>query len=296
MMVDIVFTCWLTAKARWSNNNSVTKYQITTRPSNQAKQHPVLDIMIYERTDIENWWAAEAMIASYNHVYEVTYKTKYEVYGPIGISNYEGAPIASFQYEFLALSPDAQAVMDAVLAYPVPDDKQYIINVFHTSPSEPMLKSQFTKYDHEFVRTGTILGLKLPAKIETVPANVHKATTIQQAETANHNLTNEGERIHVQTLRDKHIHSFYASVNGEAVGWVQLVTIYPGTGYINQLYVLEQYRQRKLGTALVQRAHMQAIELGLKRMVLIPSDMAMPLYRRLGYRPLLYFSAFRPGR
>jgi hypothetical protein len=39
---------------------------------------------------------------------------------------------------------------------------------------------------------------------------------------------------------------------------------------------------------------MQAIEMGFKRMVLIPSEMAIPLYRRLGYRPLLYFTAFRP--
>jgi GNAT superfamily N-acetyltransferase len=252
--------------------------------------------MIYERTDILNWWAAEAMIASYNHVYNVTYKTKYEVHGPIGVSIYDGAPIASFQYEFLALSPDSQAVMDAVLAYPVPDDKHYIIDVFHSQPSEPAIKSRFTQFGHEFVRTGTILGMDLPARINTIPTNVHKATTIQQAETANHTLTAEGERIHVQTLRDKHIHSFYASVDGEAVGWVQLVTVYPEVGYINQLYVLEAYRQRKLGTALVQRAHIQAIELGLKRMVLIPSAMAMPLYRRFGYRPLLYFSAFQPSR
>src|SRR5829696_5156734 len=133
--------------------------------------------MTNTRPDIENWWAVETMIASYNHVYKVTYKTKYEVHGPIGVSIYEGAPIASFQYEFLALSSDPQAVMDAVLAYPIADDKPYIINVFHTSPSESALKSKFTKYDHEFVRTGTILGMNLSAKIDTVPANVHKATT-----------------------------------------------------------------------------------------------------------------------
>ena len=40
----------------------------------------------------------------------------------------------------------------------------------------------------------------------------------------------------------------------------------------------------------------QALELGLKRMALISSDEAIHLYRRLGYRPLLYFSAFRPVR
>jgi len=247
------------------------------------------------RPDIEHWWAVEAMIASYNHVYQVTYKTKYKVHGPIGVSIYEGAPIASFQYEFLALSPDAKAVMDAVLAYPIPDDKQYVVDVFHPAPSNPAIKEQYTKYAHEFMRTGPILGFDLPKKIQTVPANVHQALTIQQAEKANHNLTLEGERIYIQTLRDKHIHSFYVEHEGEAVGWIQLVTKYPKVGYINQLYVLKNYRQRKYGTALVQRAHAHAIELGIKHMVVIPSDEAMPLYRRLGYRPLLYFSAFRPN-
>jgi GNAT superfamily N-acetyltransferase len=248
-----------------------------------------------QRPDIENWWAAEAMIASYNHVYQVTHKTKYKVHGPIGISIYEGAPIASFQYEFLALSADAQSVMDAVLSYPIPDDKQYIIDVFHPAPSDPALKEQYTKFAHEFARTGPILGLELPEKPTTIPANVHKASTIQQAETANHNLTSEGERIYVQTLRDKHIHSFYATHEGEAIGWLQLVNIYPNVGYINQLHVLKNYRNRKYGTALVQHAQAEAIKLGLKRMVVIPSDQAMHLYRRLGYSPLLYFSAFRPN-
>jgi len=247
------------------------------------------------RPDIENWWAVEAMTESYNHVYKVTHQTKYEVRGPIGISIYDGAPIASFQYEFLALSEDSQSVMDAVLAYPIPDEKQYIIDVFHPQPTAPALKEQYTKYAHEFVRTGPILGLYLPDKVNTIPSNVHKATTIQQAEVANHNLTTEGERIYVQTLRNKHIHPFYVTHEGEAVGWLQLVNIYPKVGYINQLYVLKNYRNRKLGSALVQRAHAYAIELGLKRMVLIPSDQSMHLYRRLGYSPLLYFSAFRPN-
>jgi len=246
------------------------------------------------RPDIENWWAVEAMIASYNHVYQVIYKTKYEEHGPIGVSIYDNAPIASFHYEFLALSADLQAVMDAVRGYPVPEDMRYVIDVFHPAPSDQNLKDTYSQLDHEFVRTGPILGLDLPVKVGTIPNTIFKATAVQETEVANNSLTSEGERIHVQTLRDKHIHSFYAKVDGEAVGWVQLVTVSPGVGYINQLYVLEKFRRQKLGSALVQRAHAQALELGLKRMVLIPSDQAMHLYRRLGYRPLLYFTAFRP--
>jgi len=251
--------------------------------------------MTTSRPDIKNWWAAEAMIASYNHVYQVTYKTKYAVHGPIGVSRYDGTPVASFQYEFLALSSDAKKVMDAVLAFPVPKGKHYVIDVFHSQPSSFALQEQYATYSHEFVRTGVLLGFELPAKINAIPANVHKAITIQQAETANHSLTREGERIHVQTLRDKHIHSFYIEVGGEAVGWLQLVTMYPNVGYVHQLYVLEAYRRKKLGTALIQHAHAYAIKNGLKGMVLIPSAQAIHLYRRLGYHPLLYFSAFRPA-
>ena len=208
---------------------------------------------------------------------------------------YDGAPIAGFQYEFLALSPDAKKVMEAVLAYPVPKGKHYIIDVFHAQPSGLALREQYARYSHEFIRTGVILGLDLPVRINTIPANVYQATSIKQAETANHSLTREGERIHVQTLRDKHIHSFYIEVDGEAVGWLQLVTIYPNVGYVNQLYVLEAYRKKKLGTALIQHAHKYAMEVGLKCMVLVPSALAIHLYRRVGYRPLLYFSAFRPA-
>jgi len=247
------------------------------------------------RPDIENWWAAEAMIASYNHVYQVTHKTEYKKLGPIGVSIYDGAPIASYQYEFLALSAEPQSVMDAVLAYPVPDEKSYILDVFHPAPSDPALKGQYTKFAHEFVRTGPILGYDLPAKATTIPNNVYKATTIQQAETANHNLTSEGERIYVQTLRDKHIHSFYVEHEGEAVGWLQLVSVYNKVGYINQLHVLKEYRKLRYGSALVQHAHAYAIKHGLKRMVAIPSDQSMQLYRRMGYSPLLYFSAFQPN-
>ena len=246
------------------------------------------------RPDIENWWAVEAMIASYNHVYQVVYKTQYEEQGPIGVSMYSDAPIASFHYEFLGLSADLQAVTNALEAYPIPDDKQYIVNIFHPTPADPDLKEHFKGLGMEFARTGPILGYHLPLKVSTIPLNVHKAKTLQHTEAANNSLTVEGERIHIQTLRDKHIHNFFVKEEGQAAGWIQLVTKFPGVGYINQLHVIKEFRQRKLGTTLVNAVHSEALKLGIKKMVAIPSDMSMHLFRRMGYRPLLFFSAFRP--
>ncbi len=37
---------------------------------------------------LENWWAVQAMIASYNHVYQVVYNTAYVTRGIIGVSIY----------------------------------------------------------------------------------------------------------------------------------------------------------------------------------------------------------------
>lgn len=247
-----------------------------------------------KRPDIEHWWAVEAMIASYNHVYQVVYDTRYEEAGPVGVSIYNNAPIASFHYEFLALSADIHKVTDAIRAYPMPRDKQHIVNIFHPAPVDHTLKEHFSKLGHDFVRTGPILGYNLPLQVSTIPLNIHKAKSLNQTEAANNSLTSEGERIHVQTLRDKHIHNFYVKEDGQAVGWVQLVTKYPQVGYINQLYVLEEFRKRRFASALIHAAHSEAIKLGMKRMVAIPSDMSLHLFRRMGYRPLLYFSAFRP--
>jgi len=250
--------------------------------------------MTNSRPDIENWWAVEAMIASYNHVYQTVYNTQYEEHGPIGVSIYNDAPIASFHYEFLALSADLQAVTDALEAYPIPDGKNHIINIFHPAPAAPALKEHFAQQGLEFVRTGPILGFHLPMKVSTIPLNIHKAKTLQHTEAANNNLTAEGERIHVQTLRDKHIHNFYVKEDGQAAGWIQLVTKSPNVGYINQLYVMKDFRKRKFATTLINAVQAEALKLGIKKMVAIPSDMSLHVFRRMGYRPLLFFSAFQP--
>lgn len=284
--------CFHTARAPWNRNFIAVTFSNQKQVTNPIEMR--LNDMTNTRPDITNWWAVEAMIASYNHVYQVIYNTRYEEHGAIGVSIYDNAPVASFHYEFLALSPNLQAVTEALRAYPIPDGKQHIVNIFHPVPADPELKGHFLKLGMEFIRTGPILGYDLPLHVSTIPLNVHKAKTLQHTEAANNNLTTEGERIHVETLRDKHIHNFYAKEDGQAVGWIQLVTKYPGVGYINQVYVMEEFRKRKLATTLVHAAHSEALKLGIKKMVAIPSNMSMHLFRRFGYRPLLFFSAFRP--
>jgi ribosomal protein S18 acetylase RimI-like enzyme len=243
--------------------------------------------------DIAHWWAIEAMIASYNHVYHSVFGTTYKTLGVIGVSDYGSAPISSFQLEFLALDDNPDAVANAIRQFPV-NHCEFVLDVFHESPSVPGLKARYDDLGYEFVRTGPILGLELPIPVRGDTSFVKAVETAEQVGFANKSLALEGEKIPIETLGDVRVQNFYAEVDGQAAGWAQLVTVYPGTGYVNQLHVLEKYRGHKVGSALVERTHLECDRRGLGRMVLVSSDMAMGLYRRLGYRPLAYFTVFRP--
>jgi len=113
---------------------------------------------------IKDWWAVEAMIASYNHSYRVAYKTSYEVAGPIGITQYGNTHIVPYQYEFLALSQNPRAVTETIRNYPLREEDKFILNVFHASPSVPDLKAKYISLGYDFIRTGPILGRDLPPK------------------------------------------------------------------------------------------------------------------------------------
>lgn len=243
--------------------------------------------------DIAHWWAIEAMIASYNHVYKVAYGTTYETIGAVGVSDYAAAPIASFQLEFLALDEDPVKVHEAVRGFER-KGQEFVLDVFHESPAALRLKAQYNDLGYDFIRTGPILGLELPIPARGDISFVKRIETAEHLNLANQSLQAEGEVIQLETLGDPCIQNYYAEMDGQAVGWAQLVTLYPGAGYVNQLFVLSGYRNRRIGSALMERIHAECGRLNLGHIVLVSSEMAMHLYRRLGYRPLAYFTAFRP--
>ncbi len=246
-----------------------------------------------ELLHLKDRWAIEAMIASYTYVYQVLDHATYETYGPLGVLRYSASSVVPYQYEFLALRANPRAVTEAIREFPLQPTDKFLLNVFHTLPSDLECKAKYQSLGYDFVRTGPILGRDLPTQHRRNDVTcIHPANTIRQAEFANESLTAEGERIPLDSLPEKHIHNFFAEISGQAVGWAQLVTIYPQVGYLHHLYTLSAYRNQKIGSALVERAQMEAARLGMKNIIMVPSDMAMGLAIRLGYRPLAYFTVF----
>ncbi|MCC7119146.1 MAG: GNAT family N-acetyltransferase [Anaerolineales bacterium] len=242
---------------------------------------------------LENSWVVEAMVASTNYIHKAVYQTQYRDLGPIGVSEYGSAPVSPFPLEFLALDEDAYTVAKAIEGYPT-QGKKYVVTVFHSKPSAREIKNQYAEYGYEFVRAGPILGYDIPnpARGEALP--VTKINTAEQLNRVNQALYLENENIPQETLDDPYIQNFYAEWNGKIAGWAQLITVYPGVGYVHQLYTLMDYRNLRVGSSLMARMHVECLKKGASRMALVSSDMALGLYRRLGYRPLAYFTALRP--
>ena len=242
---------------------------------------------------MEHAWVVEAMVSSYNHVYQVVHNTKFYDLGVVAVSDYGSAPIASFQIEFLAKDDDPRKVIEAIKKYAV-DGRKYVLNVFHGMPSARAIKAQYAEFGYEFVRTGPILGFNIETPMREETAYIRKIQTRAELDEANEQLKVENESIPPETLEDPDIHNFIGEWKGRIVAWAQLVTVLPDVGYIQQLYTLTDYRNNLIGTSLMIRAHVACAERGITRMALVSSDMAMGLYRRFGYRPLAYFTAFRP--
>lgn len=88
-------------------------------------------------------------------------------------------------------------------------------------------------------------------------------------------------------------HSAYiAEVDGAAVGmaWLAVFDRIPQprqlerlAGNVQSVFVLEDFRNRGIGQALVAAAIAEARARGLGYLIVHPSDRAFPLYRRLGF-------------
>lgn len=86
--------------------------------------------------------------------------------------------------------------------------------------------------------------------------------------------------------------TWLAEVDGRGVGFVGLLEYRrmpkPGKsgglwGYLGNMFVLAEHRNRGLGAALVEAVLSRAKERGYVRVVLSPSVRAVPLYKRAGF-------------
>lgn len=96
----------------------------------------------------------------------------------------------------------------------------------------------------------------------------------------------------LQTERG-HRTTWFAEVDAEPVGYVSALhywrmpsAVRPtgGWAYLGHLFVLPGHRGHGVGEALVREVERWACGPGLSRIVLSPSALSVPLYRRLGYR------------
>ncbi|HSF81900.1 MAG TPA: GNAT family N-acetyltransferase [Anaerolineales bacterium] len=242
-----------------------------------------------------NWWAAQAMIASTTYINSITAGSRYQQRGPIGISEHgEAEHGAPFKVVFLALEGDPELVASAIREYTDKPRLNYVLDVFHEDRNPTTLADQYRSLGFDYRRTEAIYGVRLPQDKTGSNIKVHRLESMEELEYVNPELQREGEYISPNSLNDKHVRNYCAVLEGATVGWAQLVMLDEQAGFVSQLYTLTPYRRKGVGLALMDRIHSAGWKAGKKHILLIPSEIGKGLYAKYDYRPLLYFSAFRP--
>ncbi len=72
--------------------------------------------------------------------------------------------------------------------------------------------------------------------------------------------------------------------DGYPIGTCRLFPVSSESAEIGRVVVLEEYRNRGLGTLLIQEAQQWLIELGYRKVQIESRDVAVGFYKRLGYR------------
>jgi GNAT superfamily N-acetyltransferase len=96
-------------------------------------------------------------------------------------------------------------------------------------------------------------------------------------------------------MRPRQVWHFSASVDGRPVGETTLC-VGAGVAGIYSVVVLEKFRGRGIGTALVHAALRQGKKLGYRAAVLAATGMGIGIYTRLGFREVCKLSFWKYGK
>jgi GNAT superfamily N-acetyltransferase len=102
-------------------------------------------------------------------------------------------------------------------------------------------------------------------------------------------------RAFFANLQPKVVWNFSATVDGKPVGETTLLAI-NGSAGLYDVEVLEKYRRRGIGSALIHAALSQAKSLGYDNVVLGATGIASGVYARLGFREVCKLSFWKYGK
>ncbi|MBI5931263.1 MAG: GNAT family N-acetyltransferase [Chloroflexi bacterium] len=238
-----------------------------------------------------NRWAADAFLKSYTEIFAAIYDTTTSNLGAVQVAYYGDTEVASFELEFFAVDAEPAAVVEAVRSYPIQPHETYVLNV--AQPNETP-DTTYTRLGFQYKRTYPLYGIEHPAALDVGKIAVFEVKRPAQAMYVNEtHMQHEPMPVHI--VGEPNIRQFFAKIDGQAVGWIQLIQTVPNIAYINNLYTLPDFRRRGVAGALLNRVHQVCTEDGITQILLVPSEMAQHFYTTHGYQPLLYFSVWRPA-
>jgi GNAT superfamily N-acetyltransferase len=123
---------------------------------------------------------------------------------------------------------------------------------------------------------------------------VDKPVALERLTTERRQRRHEGRTLMAQT-QPRRVWYSVASLTSRPVGETTLC-IGAGVAGIYDVHVLEKFRRRGIGTALVHAAVLHAKKLGHRAAVLGATGMGLGIYARLGFREVCKLSFWKYGK
>jgi len=146
---------------------------------------------------------------------------------------------------------------------------------------------------------GMACDLDKPASAHPVPDNVtvelvDEPPSLSPLTTERRRLRHKGRQL-MARMKPRQVWFFVASQDGKPAGETTICTG-SGVAGIYDVVVLEKFRGRGIGTALVRAALLHAKKLGYRAAVLAATGMGLRIYTRLGFREVCKLSFWKYGK
>lgn len=220
-------------------------------------------------------------------------------FGPIAAGT-AGLPIPIYNRVFVFDAPPREEVAAAV-AWMEKRDLPYWVTV-----PEPVVEpDERLMNDLGLVKANTLSGMVMPT-LDTIPSN-ESAATISEVTTRDEldefvavaasvfeTPEDVAETVYEAALAADDDQLFLASADGQSAGCGLLIKSGDVAG-VYTIGVVEEFRRRGIGEAMSWRVLRAGRDAGCQVGVLQSSEMAFPLYRKMGFKPVVTYHNFQPA-
>ena len=239
-------------------------------------------------------------IQTFTYSFEAAYDSSHEKIDNTVIFHYgqefSDSPFEVVPYQSIVFAVDEtpEEISRIINSYKFKGDGSFAIQVFHEELNPQKYKMRYQPLGYEYFLPNILQLANLPTSFEKPDIAVHQITKPDQANFINNTFSNF-KPFPKKVIGSAGSMAFYAEIDKQAAGWSYLIRKNNHTAYVAGMFTQPEFRQKGVSTAMLYEIHRCVSEMGIRKMILVPSFMAWNFYTKRGYDTIAHFSTFLPS-